>query len=130
MLRRKLFAATLVALAMVVTMAGQPVKAQDDPDGKIYTIEELYANKERLAGKIVTIQGKVIKVSSGILGMNWVHIKDGTSFGDNRKVVFTSKTDTAEKGDTITASGKLATDKDFGAGYFYSIIVEGSRFVK
>lgn len=96
----------------------------------LYPVRELYAQKEELNGKLVRVKGKVIKVSSGILGRTWVHIQDGTIYMGNSKVIFTSRDDTAEVGSEITAQGRLEMDKDFGAGYFYSVIVEDSSFIK
>lgn len=96
----------------------------------LYPIRELFVKKDELNGKVVRVQGRVTKVSSGILGMNWVHIEDGTTYMGSNKVIFTSPNDTAEVGDEVTAEGILETDKDFGAGYFYSVIVQGSNFSK
>jgi hypothetical protein len=95
-----------------------------------YTVEELYAKKDELNGSIVKLRGNVVKVSSGILGRTWVHIKDSTDHDGNNKIVFTSRTDSSVVGAVVTAQGRLETDKDFGAGYFYPVIVEDSTFSK
>lgn len=94
------------------------------------TITDLYAKKKDLNGQAVVIQGKVVKVSDGIMGKSWVHIKDGTGGKDTNEVVFTSATQSATVGDQITAKGTLSVDKDFGYGYFYSVIVEEAVFSK
>ncbi len=96
----------------------------------LYPVRELYAQKDKLNGKLVRVKGKVMKVSSGIMGRTWVHIQDGTIYMGNSKVIFTSRDDTAEVGSEVTAQGRLEADKDFGAGYFYSVIVEDSSFIK
>jgi hypothetical protein len=95
-----------------------------------YPIRELYAKSDELNGKLVRVKGTVIKVSSGILGRNWVHIQDGTIYMGSSSIIFTSPDDRAEVGDEITAQGTLETDKDFGAGYFYDVIVQNSSFSK
>ncbi|WP_054696018.1 hypothetical protein [Geotalea toluenoxydans] len=41
-----------------------------------YTVEELYSNKESLDNKAVAVKGKVVKVSAGIMGKNWIHVQD------------------------------------------------------
>jgi hypothetical protein len=64
------------------------------------------------------------------MGKSWVHIKDGTGGKDTDSVVFTSATQSATVGDQITAKGTLSADKDFGYGYFYSVIVEEAVFSK
>jgi len=105
-----------------------PVKLPPNPDGD-YTIEEIFSRKEDLKDTIVKIHGNVVKVSRNIMGRNWVHIEDGTSFEGNKKIIFTSN-NAASVGETLTAQGTLAVDKDFGYGYFYPVIVQESTFTK
>lgn len=96
----------------------------------LYAIRELFEKKDELNGKLVKVKGRVTKVSSGIMRRTWVHIEDGTTYFGNNKVVFTSPNETAKVGDEIIAVGTLEADKDFGAGYFYSVIVQNSSFSK
>lgn len=93
-----------------------------------YTVADLFAKKQELNGKIVTIKGNVVKVSDGIMGKSWIHIQDGTGGKETNDIVFTSSTQTATVGDHVTAKGTVAIDKDFGYGYFYSVIVEDATF--
>ncbi len=97
---------------------------------KKYTVEDIYANKPELNGHNVMVTGKVVKISKNIMRRNWVHIEDGTGFPGSNKIVFRTTTDTVKVGDSVTATGRLETDKDFGMGYFYSVIVEDSTFKK
>lgn len=94
------------------------------------TIAEVFQNREKYVGKKVHIRGKVTKVSSGIMGKNWVHIQDGSRFKNMDDLVFTTKEDTPQNGDIIIAAGILQKDKDFGYGYFYPVIIEQSNFKK
>ncbi len=90
-----------------------------------YTVGELFEKKQELAGKTVKIRGKVVKVSKNIMGKNWVHLQDGTGNPMNNThdlVVTTSEV--PQMDDVITVSGVLEADKDFGAGYVYSVILE------
>ncbi|MBE9532434.1 MAG: SH3-like domain-containing protein [Proteobacteria bacterium] len=112
------------------TGGAKVVKPKSLKPAKKYPIRELFAQKNELNGKAVKVKGKVTKVSSGILGMNWIHIEDGTTYMGNNKIIFTSPNDTAKVGDEVTAQGTLETDKDFGAGYFYPVIVQSSSFSK
>ena len=112
-------------------------QAEDEDDSEeplpadgVYTVEELYDYANRLKGEIVKVEGEVVKVSENIMGMNWVHIQDGTGTRGKNKLVFRSNKDTAKVGDTVIAEGRLETDKDFGYGYFYSVIVEDSSFTE
>lgn len=97
---------------------------------EVCTIEDIFNKKRRLKGHLVKVRGEVVKVSENIMGRTWVHIQDGTGSEGTNKVIFRSVNDTASVGDTVTAQGKLETDKDFGFGYFYSVIVEDATFTK
>jgi hypothetical protein len=92
------------------------------------SVQEIIANKANLNGKEVKLRGKVVKYNPNILGKNWLHVRDGTgSAGSNDLLVTT--TDTAKVGDTVLVTGKVATDKDFGANYKYAVMVEDGKVV-
>lgn len=97
---------------------------------EVVTVEELYDRKYNLEGSIVEIRGEVVKVSEKIMGMNWVHIKDGTGSRGTDKIIFRSRDNKAPVGSTVTARGRVEIDKDFGFGYYYSVIVEDSTFTE
>jgi len=96
-----------------------------------YTVEGAFVNSAKLNKQKVVIRGKVVKVSSGIMGKNWFHLQDGTGSAakGTHDLVVTSK-DTVSMGDVVTATGTLGKDRDFGAGYKYSVIVEDATFKK
>lgn len=110
----------------VLDLTGKKQPAQ--PAKGALTVADLYAKKQELNGKVVTIQGEVVKVSDGIMGKSWIHIQDGTGGKETSDIVFTSTTQTAKVGDRVTAKGTVSVDKDFGYGYFYSVIVEEATF--
>ena len=88
-------------------------------------IAYVYANKDALAGKPVSLRGKVVKYNAGILGWNFIHIQDGSgdaADGTNDLIV-TSKSATAV-GETVVLTGTIVLDKDFGAGYSYPVLME------
>jgi len=90
------------------------------------TIADIFAGKAELAGKPVTIRGKVVKFSPNIMEKNWVHLQDGTGAeGSNDLTVTTSAM--VKKGDTVVVSGTLITDKNFGYGYIYDVIIEDAE---
>lgn len=96
-----------------------------------YTVQDVFANSAKLNKKKVVVRGKVVKVSSGIMGKNWIHIQDGTGSQakKNHNLVCTSQ-GMADVDDIVTVSGILAKDKDFGGGYKYSAIVEDATVKK
>lgn len=100
------------------------------PADGIYTIERLYKIADSMKGQTIKVRGKVVKISENVMGMTWVHIQDGTGTKGKNKLVFRSANDTAKVGDTVTAEGRLDTDKDFGFGYYYAVIVEDAKFTQ
>lgn len=90
-----------------------------------YTVSEIFEKKAELAGKDIAIRGKVVKVSKNIMGKNWIHLQDGTGnpMTNTHDLVVTSAT-VPEADAIVTIKGKLEADKDFGAGYVYSVILE------
>jgi len=98
----------------------------------VYKIEELYAKSTALNGKNIVAKGEVVKISSGIMGKDWIHIQDSSTTPKKNKVIFTAKIGSAnvEVGDKVTARGTLKEKVDIGAGYFYDILIEKSSFSK
>jgi ABC-type antimicrobial peptide transport system ATPase subunit len=94
------------------------------------TVAELFANRDKYVGKSITIKGKVIKTSQGIIKRNWVHIEDGSRFSNMDDLVFTTTSTVPKVGDIVYASGIVIKDKDFGYGYFYPVLVEHASFKK
>lgn len=87
------------------------------------TVAEVWAGKAALADKPVVVRAKVVKVSSKILGHNWLHLRDGSGAEGENDLVVTTKAD-VKVGDVVTVSGTIHTDKDFGSGYKYDVIME------
>ncbi|HEV8435477.1 MAG TPA: hypothetical protein VGR95_18860, partial [Thermoanaerobaculia bacterium] len=56
------------------------VKVDKAPNGK--SVAETFAAKNELKDKPVVIRGKVVKFLSGIMGKNWLHLRDGSGSGD------------------------------------------------
>jgi hypothetical protein len=87
------------------------------------TVEQIYKDMDRLSGQTVRIRGKVVKYNPEIMGRNWIHIQDGTASDNQYDLMVTSKDQTAV-GQIIVVEGKIATNKDFGAGYTYKVMIE------
>jgi hypothetical protein len=92
------------------------------------SIASVWADRASLGGQRVTVRGKVVKFNGGIMGRNWIHIQDGSGAAADKTNDLTITTaDSAKVGDTITVTGTVAVDKDFGAGYSYAVIVEDAK---
>jgi len=110
----------------VQSLDKQTISVDPLKDGK--TIADIYKNKQSLNGKTVNVKGKVVKFNRGIMNRNWVHIQDGTDNNGDFDLLITSD-ETVKVGDIIVAKGKLVIDKDFGAGYFYPVLVEEAKII-
>ena len=97
-------------------------------DGAV-TISELFANKDKYNGKKIKVTGKITKYNDMIMSRNWFHVQDGTEHDGNFDLTITSM-EVANVGATVTFEGVIALDKDFGAGYFYPVIMEEAVVVK
>jgi len=93
------------------------------------TIAELFSKKNSFAGQKVKIRGEVVKFSGGIMKKNWVHLQDGTKDPCGYDLTVTTQ-DMANLGDVVIFEGIIALDRDFGAGYFYDVIMEDARLVE
>lgn len=110
---------------------GEKIKVEKASGANAYTVEEIFTKRGTLNGKQVLVRGQVVKVASGIMNKNWLHLQDGTG-NDKKKTndLVVTTTDNAEEGDIITVSGTLAKDKDFGGGYKYTAIIEKGSVTK
>ncbi len=90
------------------------------------TISKLFSNPSVYEGKTVLISGKVTKVNNSIMKKNWVHIQDGTSSGSDYDLTVTTN-DIVKVGDVVTFQGKVSTNKDFGYGYSYKVMIEDAK---
>lgn len=103
-------------------------KIDKAPGENSYAIADMYVKAKELAGKTVQVKGKVTKVSTGIMGKNWVHMQDGSGSQDAQNFDMTVTTQAQPKeGEIVTFEGILAADKDFGAGYRYDVIIEDAK---
>jgi hypothetical protein len=105
------------------------VKVAKAPGGS--TVADVWSSKDSNKDKPVVVRGKVVKFLGGIMGKNWLHLRDGSGSaekGDNDITVTTSEM--AAVGDTVTVNGTLRVDKDFGAGYRYPVIIEDGKISK
>jgi len=89
------------------------------------SIAELYKNRDSYKDKTVILKGKVTKLNTQIMGRNWIHIQDGSSSDKITDLTVTTSNE-VKLGDVVTVKGKISLAKDFGAGYFYDIIMESA----
>ena len=87
------------------------------------TVAEIVSKAVELKDKPVLVRGKIVKYNAGIMGKNWIHLRDGSAANANGDILVTSA-NAAKLGDIVTVKGVVRNDKDFGAGYFYKVLIE------
>jgi len=87
------------------------------------TLEEIFRDKDQLAGKEILVKGIVTKYNPAIMNRNWLHIQDGTE-GEGAYDLTITTNDETKVGEVVVFKGTLHLDKDFGAGYTYDLILE------
>jgi hypothetical protein len=133
-------AAAGVPPAMTAALAAQHAAAASGPvetgsievarattaDGR--TVAEVFAQRAALDTRAVAVRGQVVKFLPGIMGRNWLHLRDGTGSSANKDHDLTVTTsETAAVGDVVLVRGTVRKDLDFGAGYAYAVLVEEAK---
>lgn len=89
------------------------------------TVAEIVTGADGLKDKPVLVRGKVVKYNPGIMGKNWIHLRDGTgSADDNSNDILVTSSSAAKLGEIYTVKGVVRVNKDFGSGYSYKVLVE------
>lgn len=114
-----------VAFAVIVGTLGM-ISFNASAQANLKTVAVLNKDKTALAGKTISAQGKVVKVNNGIMGRNFVHVQDGTGDASNNNLIVTSK-DTANVGDSVSVTGLVVVNRDFGGGYSYPLLIEDAK---
>ncbi len=105
------------------------VKKAEGAEGK--TVAEIFTQKASLKDTSVAVRGKVVKYNPGIMGKNWIHLRDGTGSREKKTDDITvTSSDSAAIGDIILVRGTVQVDRDFGAGYVYPVIIEDGKVSK
>ena len=92
------------------------------------TVAEVFKAGKGARGQEITLRGKVVKYNAGIMGKNWLHVRDGSGAVGMNDLTITTQ-DTAKVGDTVLVTGKISADRDFGYGYKYDLLIEDAKVV-
>lgn len=119
-------AAMPAAAAKVVDTT--PIKVAKATGANARTVAEVVTKAAELNGKPVRVSGKVVKYNSGIMGKNWIHLRDGTGLdADSSNDVLVTTAAETKVGAVVTVTGVVRTNKDFGAGYSYKVLIEDAK---
>lgn len=114
----------------------QPANAPDVRVAKAaganaWTVAEIITKAPELKDKTVVVRGKIVKYNPGIMGKNWLHLRDGSgSAAENNNDILVTTASEAKLGDIVTVKGMVRTDKDFGSGYAYKTLIEEAAIQK
>jgi hypothetical protein len=115
--------------APVATAPVAKVAKATGPEAR--TVAEVVKGRASLKDKPVLVRGQVVKVNSGILGKNWLHIQDGSgSAKDGSNDILVTTQDKAAVGDIVNARGTVRTDVNVGPGYAYAVLIEDAAVRK
>jgi hypothetical protein len=92
------------------------------------TVAEIITGRKKFSGQAVVVRGLVVKVVPHILGRNFLHVRDGSGSEGSNDLVVTTEAEIKEQS-TVTLRGTVVTDKDFGSGYRYDVLVEDAHVV-
>jgi hypothetical protein len=103
-----------------------PVAKASGADAR--TVAEITTKSAELKDKTVVVHAKVVKFNGGIMGKNWIHLRDGSgSAADGTNDLLVTSSDETKVGDIVTLKGTVRTDKDFGSGYAYKVLIEDGK---
>jgi hypothetical protein len=93
----------------------------------VVTIADIISDPMAFAGNKVKVHGQVVKVNDAIMDRNWIHLVDGSA--DDYDFVITSHV-SVPVGHTVALEGLISTNRDFGAGYKYELLMEDAVTIK
>jgi hypothetical protein len=95
------------------------------------TVAEVHSERAALKDMPVEIRGKVVKVTTNVMGRNWIHLRDGSgSAAESSDDILVTSKDAPNVGDVVVAKGVVRTDVKLGSGYSYKVLVEATSFQK
>jgi hypothetical protein len=88
-----------------------------------YVIADLYGSRDRLEGHVVRVAGQVVKVTTGVLGKNYLRLRDGSSTSPEQRELVVTTLASSTLGTVVTLKGTLRTNVDVGIGYSYPVLL-------
>lgn len=112
-------------VAQASAPAAQAKPATVRKAGAVKQVAAVFADVKKLKGQEVTVKGKVVKFTAGVMGKNWIHLQDGSGTAEkkNHDLTITTQMDTAV-GQEITVTGVLLTEQDIGSGYYFDALLD------
>lgn len=106
-----------------VVVAVPPEKGEIEKVKEGMTISDIFANRDKLKDKEVTLRAKVMKINEKILKRNWITLNDGTGVAPDDNITFTTMKN-VQINEVLTIRGFVRTDVNFADMYKYSVLIE------
>lgn len=97
-----------------------------------HTVESVHLEAGPLAGTEVAVRARVVKLNRGILGLDWLHLQDGTGdaeAGTDDLVATTAKGVAVQVGDLVIVQGTVATEMDLGGSYVFPVLLQDATAI-
>jgi hypothetical protein len=95
------------------------------------TVAEIATRRAEFKDKAVVVRGKVVKFTPEVLGMNWIHLRDGSgSASDGTNDVLVTTKDEARIGDVVLVKGVVHIDRNLGSGYSFKVLIDNATLQK
>ena len=118
----------MAAARLRLRAAAKPIKVDKATGPDARTVAEVVTGKAGLKDKSVLVRAQVVKVNTGIMGKNWLHLRDGSgSAADGSNDILVTTRDIAALGDVVSVKGTVRTDVNLGSGYTYARADRGRR---
>ena len=94
------------------------------------TVAELNALDQAASGTKARVRATVVKATSGVMGRNFVHLRDASGAAPLTNDVAATTNEELSVGTEVLLEGRVEIDKDFGAGYHYRVLLADARLVQ
>lgn len=102
-----------------------PINVPKASGANARTVADIVTKAAELKDKPVRVRGKIVKYNPEVMGKNWIHLRDGSgAAADSTNDILVTTATQAKLGDVVTVTGVVRTDKDFGSGYAYKVLIE------
>lgn len=94
------------------------------------SVAEIVGQRSALNQQRVSLRATIVKLTEGILGKTYLHLRDGSgSAADGDHDLTATTTEPFELGETVEVEGEVTIDQDIGLGYRYAVLLAETRRV-
>lgn len=90
------------------------------------TVSEIIADRQTLAGGEILLRARVVKITSNIMGRNWLHVQDGSGGEGTNDLVVTTNAE-VKTGDLVLIRGVVKVNLDLGFGRKFDVLIEDAE---